>query len=187
VPSVAERRKTGRDGGVVAETAAAVRVIPTPLGPALARADDAGVFGLTLLEPGEPPTRPPSGAPSGEAHLDHLARELDAYFAGALRRFTVPLSPRGTSFQRRVWDELTKIPFGATISYAELARRLGRPTCARCVGGASGRNPVWIVIPCHRVIGADGSLTGYAGGVHLKQALLEHEGAGASLSLFARA
>lgn len=165
----------------------AARTLTTPLGPAFARADDAGVFGLTLVEPGEQPALPPSGTASGEAHLDRLARELDAYFAGTLRRFTVPLSPRGTSFQRRVWDELTNIPFGVTISYSELARRLDRPTCTRCVGGANGRNPVWIVIPCHRVIGADGSLTGYAGGVHIKRALLEHEGAGTSLPLFANA
>jgi methylated-DNA-[protein]-cysteine S-methyltransferase len=104
-------------------------------------------------------------------------RQLEQYFAGARREFTVPLSPQGTPFQLAVWDELQRIPYGTTITYGELAARLGDPKAIRAVGRANGANPIWIIIPCHRVIGADGSLTGYAGGIDVKRALLELEGA----------
>jgi methylated-DNA-[protein]-cysteine S-methyltransferase len=103
---------------------------------------------------------------------------LRAYFAGDLRAIdAIPADPGGTPFQRRVWDELRRIPVGTTVSYSELARRVGVPGTVRAVGTANGRNPVAVVIPCHRVIGADGSLTGYGGGLDRKQWLLAHEGA----------
>jgi len=105
-----------------------------------------------------------------------VKEELDAYFAGELRLFTVPLDLRGTPFQRRVWDVLNTIPWGQTLSYGEVAARLGRPRAARAVGRAVGTNPVAVVVPCHRVIGSDGSLTGYAGGLDKKKALLRLEG-----------
>ena len=101
--------------------------------------------------------------------------QLKAYFDGDLTVFDLPLAPQGTPFQVTVWHELRNIAFGDTISYAELARRIGRPTASRAVGHANARNPVSIIVPCHRVIGADHSLTGYAGGLERKRALLEHE------------
>jgi methylated-DNA-[protein]-cysteine S-methyltransferase len=106
-----------------------------------------------------------------------IAGQLDEYFAGRLTRFDIPLQLVGTDFQRRVWSELQRIPYGETISYGELARRVGNPAAVRAVGLANGRNPVAIIVPCHRVIGADGSLTGYGGGLSRKAWLLEHEAA----------
>ncbi len=103
-------------------------------------------------------------------------RQLREYFAGVRREFDLELAPTGTPFQRRVWDELRWIPFGGTISYKELARRIGQPAAVRAVGRANGDNPVPIVVPCHRVIGADGSLTGFGGGLAIKRALLRLEG-----------
>ena len=106
-----------------------------------------------------------------------LARkELDAYFAGTLRAFTVPLAPQGTDFQKRVWTALTKIPFGETRTYGQQAAMIGRPAAVRAVGAANGKNPIGIIVPCHRVIGANGALTGYAGGLHNKELLLKLEG-----------
>jgi methylated-DNA-[protein]-cysteine S-methyltransferase len=105
------------------------------------------------------------------------AAQLARYFAGERVDFDLPLRPRGTPFQQRVWAALREIPYGETVSYGELARRLGTPGASRAVGLANGRNPISIVIPCHRVIGADGSLTGYGGGLARKSWLLEHEGA----------
>ena len=105
-----------------------------------------------------------------------LISELDAYFAGKLRQFTIPLDLRGTSFQRQVWDLLCGIPWGETRSYGQIAQALGRPRAARAVGRAVGTNPVSIVVPCHRVVGSDGSLTGYGGGLDRKVALLKLEG-----------
>ncbi len=101
--------------------------------------------------------------------------QLEAYFAGELRRFELPLAPAGTAWQRGVWQALSEIPFGETASYAEIARRVGSPGAARAVGLANARNPIALIIPCHRVIGASGGLTGYGGGLALKAALLEHE------------
>jgi methylated-DNA-[protein]-cysteine S-methyltransferase len=102
--------------------------------------------------------------------------QLDAYFAGELRTFDLRLAPAGTPFQRQVWDALTAIPYGETTSYGELAESIGRPGSARAVGAANGRNPIAIVVPCHRVIGADRTLTGYAGGLDAKRTLLTLEG-----------
>jgi methylated-DNA-[protein]-cysteine S-methyltransferase len=102
-------------------------------------------------------------------------KQLAEYFAGARASFDLPLAPEGTAFQRRVWDALRAIPFGETIPYAELARRIGRPGSARAVGHANARNPLSVVVPCHRVVGSDGKLTGYAGGEARKAWLLDHE------------
>jgi methylated-DNA-[protein]-cysteine S-methyltransferase len=114
------------------------------------------------------------------ASLTEARRQLAAYFAGELRAFALPLAPHGSEFQRKVWAALAEIPFGATATYGELARRLGAPQHARAVGHANGRNPLSILVPCHRVIGASGALTGYAGGVERKRWLLAHERALAS-------
>jgi methylated-DNA-[protein]-cysteine S-methyltransferase len=103
-------------------------------------------------------------------------RQLSEYFAGSRRTFELPLRLEGTAFQQRVWRELTEIPYGETWSYGQLATRIGKPSASRAVGLANGRNPISILVPCHRVIGADGSLTGYGGGLERKQWLLAHEG-----------
>ncbi|HEX6137447.1 MAG TPA: methylated-DNA--[protein]-cysteine S-methyltransferase [Casimicrobiaceae bacterium] len=102
-------------------------------------------------------------------------RQLREYFAGSRSRFDVPLAPAGTPFQRQVWRAIAAVPFGATMSYAELARRCGRPAAVRAAGAATGRNPISVIIPCHRIIGSGGSLTGYAGGLDRKRSLLELE------------
>ncbi|HTM53326.1 MAG TPA: methylated-DNA--[protein]-cysteine S-methyltransferase [Pirellulales bacterium] len=108
-----------------------------------------------------------------------VREQLAEYFAGQRQRFDVPLKLAGTPFQQRVWQELLRIPFGTTISYAQLAERVGQPTASRAVGHANGRNPISIIVPCHRVIGANGKLTGYAGGLDKKQWLLEWEASAA--------
>ncbi len=103
-------------------------------------------------------------------------RELDAYFQGKLRAFTMPLAPRGTDFQKRAWIALTKIPYGETRTYGQQAQIVGQPSAVRAIGAANGKNPIGIIVPCHRVIGANGTLTGYAGGLHNKEFLLKLEG-----------
>ncbi len=141
---------------------------PSPIGDLQLHADAEGrLTGLYMRHDG-------SGGQNGP--FDAARDQLDAYFAGELEQFDLPLAPRGTAFQRRVWDELARIPFAETISYKTLALRLGDVKLVRAVGLANGRNPVSIVIPCHRVIGADGTLTGYGGGLPRKSALLRIEG-----------
>jgi methylated-DNA-[protein]-cysteine S-methyltransferase len=148
--------------------------------PARAVETPIGTFGLVGSEAGLAQVRWSAGGLPGESCelLDDAARQLEAYFAGTLTEFDVPLDLDGTDFQRRCWLALATIPYGQTVSYGEQARRLGLgPDAARAVGAANGQNPVPIVLPCHRVIGADGSLTGFGGGLHRKRFLLEHEGA----------
>lgn len=116
------------------------------------------------------------GRDNSDSVIDQTCSELEGYFAGLRSEFDVPIRPeKGTDFQRSVWNELSKIPIGTTITYAELAVRIGRPSAIRAVGAANGRNQIPIIMPCHRVIGSDGSLTGFAGGLELKRQLLEHE------------
>ena len=112
----------------------------------------------------------------GDQVLKEAARQIEEYFAGKRQGFDLPLKPEGTGFQQTVWNELTRIPFGHTITYGELARRIGNPDAPRAVGLANGKNPISIIVPCHRVIGASGTLTGYGGGLDRKKWLLEHEG-----------
>jgi methylated-DNA-[protein]-cysteine S-methyltransferase len=150
--------------------------LPSPLGPLLLTATETAVSGLYLPDHhGAPPlpgrVRPGSGHPV----LAQARRELDEYFAGRRLRFEVPLALSGTGFQQAVWSALTEIPFGTTTSYIALAARIGRPRAVRAVGAANARNPVSILVPCHRVIGADGALRGYAGGEARKRWLLDHE------------
>jgi methylated-DNA-[protein]-cysteine S-methyltransferase len=118
---------------------------------------------------------PPAGMARDDAALAGARSQLEEYFAGTRTAFDLPLAPAGTPFQQRVWDELQRVGYGETITYGELAARIGRPGCARAAGSANGANPVSIVIPCHRVIGANGSLTGYGGGIEAKRYLLELE------------
>lgn len=107
--------------------------------------------------------------------LQKALQQLEAYFAGKLKEFDLPLQPAGTAFQQSVWDQLVQIPYAATITYLHMAKRLGNVKAIRAAASANGKNPLAIIIPCHRVIGTDGKLTGYAGGLHRKQWLLEHE------------
>jgi methylated-DNA-[protein]-cysteine S-methyltransferase len=151
--------------------AMANRSVETPIGTLGLVGSDAGLERVLWSAAGLPPD---GGCPV----LDEAAAQLEAYFAGALTEFDLPLDLDGTAFQRRCWLALATIPYGQTVSYGEQARRLGfGPDAARAVGAANGQNPLPLVLPCHRVIGADGSLTGFGGGLHLKRFLLEHEGA----------
>lgn len=152
---------------------AASRVIESPVGPLLLVAR-AGALAELLMTPFALPDGEPATG-NDAAVLDAAEHQLDGYFEGRLMIFDLPLSLEGTEFQQRVWDELVKIPFGERISYGELARRVGRPGSARAVGLANGRNPVSIIVPCHRVVGSDGTLTGYGGGLDRKAWLLDHE------------
>lgn len=131
--------------------------------------------GITALHMNADNSKPPSGAKRGHPLLDKAKMQLDEYFAGKRRNFDLPLAAQGTPFQRKVWQALCSIPFAKTLSYGEVARKVGKPGASRAVGGANNRNPIGIIVPCHRVIGADGSLTGYGGGLDRKQWLLEHE------------
>ena len=127
---------------------------------------------------------PPRDAVTDDAWFKDVAEQLDAYFAGDLTTFDVAMELDGTPFQRRVWSQLCEIPYGTTLSYGELAQRIDAPRASRAVGLANGRNPIAIIVPCHRVIGADGSLTGYGGGLDRKRALLELEKSRTAPALF---
>lgn len=111
-----------------------------------------------------------------DAHFRDTIRQLKAYFAGDLQQFDVPLAGQGTEFQKRVWDALRKVPYGETATYGDIAKAIGSPTASRAVGMANGRNPISIIVPCHRIIGTSGKLVGYGGGLHRKTALLKLEG-----------
>jgi len=148
----------------------------SPAGELVLTSDGEALTGLHLpLRDGRPAPLPGSGWRRDEAPFRDAIEQLHAYFAGERTKFNLPLHMDGTPFQRMAWDALLTIPFGATISYAEQARRMGRPGASRAVGAANGRNPIAIIVPCHRVIGSSGSLTGYGGGLPLKQWLLNHE------------
>ncbi len=147
------------------------RLHPSPLGELLLAGNEQGLQALQM--DAQPPA---DGEPAG-ARFDEVCRQLDEYFAARRRVFDLPLAPRGTLFQQQVWQGLQAIPYGQTCSYGELAQRIGNPGGMRAVGMANNANPIAIIIPCHRVIGSDGSLTGYASGIERKHQLLVLEGA----------
>lgn len=151
--------------------------INSPLGITKIEGDENGIAIISVLAEGiiskEIPTE-----------LQEAVKQLEDYFEGSRKEFTLKLNPQGTDFQKKVWQELLNIPFGKTISYLDLAKKLGDVKSIRAAASANGKNPLWIVIPCHRVIGTDGSLTGYAGGLWRKQWLLEHENPNKQQSLF---
>ena len=156
---------------------------PSPVGPLLLMSDGEYLIGLhTENDKYKPRLQREWVQDSGAVPFPSARRELDEYFEGRRQTFTLRLKPAGTAFQLRVWDLLCAIPFGKTISYGELARRVGNINASRAVGMANSRNPISIIVPCHRVIGSDKSLTGYAGGLDRKQALLEHEARAAESS-----
>lgn len=143
---------------------------PSPVGEVLLVSDGEHLTGLYLAG-----RRPAADWLPDPVVLAPAVAELRAYFAGEVREFAVPIRPAGTAFQERVWAELRRVPYGTTISYAELAARVGNPKASRAVGSANGRNDICIVIPCHRVIAADGTLGGFGGGLWRKEWLLKHE------------
>jgi methylated-DNA-[protein]-cysteine S-methyltransferase len=157
---------------------------PSPVGELVLTASDAALTGVYFptrrhgaILKARPEWREDDGRAPASAILGDARAQLRQYFARARSAFDLPLDPLGTAFQRRVWDALRTIPYGATTSYSELARRLGDPRATRAVGAANGKNPIPIIIPCHRVVGARGELTGFGGGLDRKRWLLEHEGA----------
>jgi methylated-DNA-[protein]-cysteine S-methyltransferase len=148
--------------------------VESPIGPLTLIAHDGVLTNLAMHEQRHM-SPPPDEAIRDDAWFKDVAAQLDAYFAGELSTFDLEMNPHGTPFQQSVWAQLRAIPYGETISYGELARRVGNPNASRAVGLANGRNPISIIVPCHRVIGANGSLTGYGGGLERKTWLLDHE------------
>ncbi len=151
--------------------------LKTPLGTARIEGDENGVSVISVLDEGEISEIIPQ-------ILQEAVLEINEYFEGKRNDFSFKLNPKGTDFQQKVWKGLLEIPFGKTMSYIELSKKLGDVKAIRAVAAANGKNPLWIVVPCHRVIGTDGSLTGYAGGLWRKQWLLEHENPTNQQSLF---
>lgn len=153
-------------------------IIKTPLGYTKITGDNDGIASVTVLNSEEQISDiiPES--------LEDCVYQLNEYFEGKRQVFDLKLNPQGTDFQKTVWDALLTIPYGKTMSYLELSKQLGDVKAIRAVANANGKNPLWIIVPCHRIIGTDGSLTGYAGGLHRKQWLLEHESPYKQQSLF---
>jgi len=151
--------------------------VESPVGPLLVAASDTGIHAIEFHAPRHAVPRTGDWREGTHPLIEAARGQLAEYFARRRRVFDLQLAPAGTSFQRHVWETLATIPYGETISYTELAIRVGRPSATRAVGAANGRNPLPIVLPCHRVIGANGSLTGFGGGLPTKRFLLELEGA----------
>lgn len=151
--------------------------INSPLGITKIEGDENGISVISVLSEGSISETIPN-------ELQEAVSQLQEYFEGKRTNFTFKLNPKGTDFQQKVWQELLNIPFGKTMSYMDLSKKLGDVKAIRAVASANGKNPLWIVVPCHRVIGTDGSLTGYAGGLWRKKWLLEHENPTLQQSLF---
>ncbi|HZC74133.1 MAG TPA: methylated-DNA--[protein]-cysteine S-methyltransferase [Jatrophihabitans sp.] len=155
-------------------------IVESPIGELLVARDDEGVTAL-MLPAGRRPARPAPTWVRDDTAFDDVRTQLAEYFAGARTTFELPLHMIGNAFQRRVWEALLDIPCGETRSYGQVANTIGAPGAARAVGAANGQNPIALIVPCHRVIGANGALTGYGGGLPTKRWLLEHEAAQAGL------
>jgi methylated-DNA-[protein]-cysteine S-methyltransferase len=171
--------KEGRKEGMTARATVYYTEMKCPLGTLVLESDGESLTRVRL--PGEPEPATASGDGDDRVRdakpFKEATAQLREYFAGTRRKFDLPLAPRGTPFQLKVWRELRKIPYGSTITYAVLAHRTGNDKACRAVGAANGRNPLPIIVPCHRVIGTDGSLTGFGGGIEAKHRLLKLEGA----------
>jgi methylated-DNA-[protein]-cysteine S-methyltransferase len=152
-------------------------IISTPVGFIEIKGDEAGIVSILFFDKAQPTSETPQ-------LLKECIDQLQEYFAGKRREFSIKINPQGTEFQKKVWNELRKIPYGTTITYKELAIRLGDVLCIRAAGTANGKNKINIIIPCHRVIGSDGSLTGYGGGLPRKRFLLQYEGENTNVGLF---
>lgn len=157
--------------------------LETPIGTLLIAGDDEAVRRIEFPKNGKPARSEAGWRESSRGPIAEAVRQLREYFAGKREQFDLPLLPEGTEFQRGVWRRLQEIPYGETISYGELAKRVGNPKASRAVGAANGQNPIPIVIPCHRVIGANGKLTGFGGGLPIKEALLTLESKAKTLDL----
>lgn len=151
--------------------------ISSPLGTTKIVGDENGVSIISILEQGETSKKIPK-------QLKEAVTQLNEYFEGKRQNFDFTINPKGSDFQQKVWQELRNIPFGKTVSYLDLSKKLGDVKAIRAVASANGKNPLWVVVPCHRVIGTDGSLTGYAGGLWRKKWLIEHETPSLQQSLF---
>ncbi len=150
----------------------------TPIGTAKITGNASGITAVTLTdEVFDTNTKTPE-------YLQNCVQQLDEYFSAQRKSFDVKLNPAGTTFQKQVWNELTKIPYGKTITYLAQAKKMGNPKAIRAIASANGKNPIWILIPCHRVIGSNGEMVGYAGGLWRKKWLLEHENPSPQQSLF---
>lgn len=170
---------------IALETPPRFSTMHSPIGELLLTADDVGLTGLFMEIHRHGPERS-SGWIRDDEKLAEAKRQLDEYFAGTRRDFDLALNPQGTDFQQRVWQSLRAIPYAVTCSYGAIANAIGNPKGVRAVGLANGRNPISIIVPCHRVIGSNGSLTGYGGGIERKEWLLAHEqGFAGQASLFA--
>lgn len=154
-------------------------ITPSPIGAILLARNEKGISHISFQD-GEDALIPAPDWQRDDTAFTDAITQLDAYFAGELQEFDLPLAPEGTPFQQSVWRMLQTIPYGHTSTYGELAAEIGQPNASRAVGAANGRNPIPIVIPCHRVIGANGKLTGFSGGLHIKEALLSLEKNGRS-------
>lgn len=154
-----------------------VTYLHTPIGFAKLEGDENGLASIKVLE-----DEKPIGIIPGV--LEDAVYQFREYFEGNRKNFNLKLNPSGTDFQKRVWQALLEVPFGKTLSYLELSKKLGDPKAIRAVAAANGKNPLWIVVPCHRIIGSNGDLIGYAGGLHRKKWLLEHESPSPQQSLF---
>ena len=154
-----------------------IAYLQTPIGLAEFQGDEDGLASVSVLDDEKPIGIIPEV-------LEDAVYQFREYFEGSRQQFDLKLNPSGTDFQKKVWDALLKIPFGKTISYLELSKQLGDVKAIRAVASANGKNPLWIVVPCHRVIGSNGDLTGYAGGLHRKKWLLEHESPAKQTTLF---
>lgn len=152
--------------------------VNTPLGVAEITGNKNGVSSVSVLDTKE---KLSDYVPE---ELQNCVKQLQEYFEGSRKDFNLKLNPKGTEFQKKIWDLLLEIPFGKTTSYLKLSKKYGDVKAIRAVANANGKNPLWVIIPCHRVIGSDGSLTGYAGGLHRKQWLLNHESSSKQQSLF---
>ncbi|WP_190810537.1 methylated-DNA--[protein]-cysteine S-methyltransferase [Flagellimonas sp. S3867] len=151
--------------------------LQTPMGIAELEGDENGLAAIRVLDEEKPIGIVPEV-------LEDAVYQFQEYFEGKRENFDLKLNPSGTDFQKKVWQALKEVPFGKTLSYMELSKRLGDPKAIRAVAAANGKNPLWIVIPCHRIIGSNGDLVGYAGGLHRKKWLLEHESPSPQQSLF---
>lgn len=154
-----------------------VAYLQTPIGLAEFHGDENGLASISVLNEEKPIGITPEV-------LEDVIYQFQEYFEGTRENFDLKLNPTGTDFQKKVWDALCKIPYGKTVSYLEFSKKLGDPKAIRAVAAANGKNPLWIIVPCHRVIGSNGDLVGYAGGLHRKKWLLEHESPVKQTSLF---
>ena len=174
MPSVLSRQQPFSAGGRVRRDAVSYCIVQTPVGRILLAGNARALTHLSFQD-GRHPTEPDPQWTYAEKPFQRSIRQLHEYFSGKRKTFTINLAPQGTPFQQRVWEALRAIPYGQTLSYGQIAKAVGKPKASRAVGAANGQNPISIIVPCHRVIGSNGKLVGYGGGLSIKETLLVHE------------